>query len=63
MENQSDRRRSNTVSRTVALLVLALLFALAFHHSSMVFQEKSLVYHSLKILKVMSFQGLSKAIV
>jgi hypothetical protein len=59
IENWPD----STSSRSVALLILALLFALAFHHSSAAFQDKSLVYHSLKILKVMSFQGVSKYVV
>jgi hypothetical protein len=54
-ENRPDRRRSNAVSRSVALLVLALLFALVFHHPFVVFQDKIRVYHSLEVLKVMSF--------
>jgi hypothetical protein len=63
IENRPDRRRSNAASRIVALLVLALLFALAFYHFFVVFQDKSLVYHSLKISKVTSFQGISKSII
>jgi hypothetical protein len=54
-ENMHGRRRSNALARSVALLVLAFLFVLALHHSSMVFQEKSFAYHSLRILKVTSF--------
>jgi hypothetical protein len=37
MKNKPDRRRSNAAPRSVALLVLALLFALVFHHPSAVF--------------------------
>jgi hypothetical protein len=54
------RRISNAAPRSVALLVLALLFVLAFHHSFAVFQDQSFVYHSLKILKITSFQDVSK---
>jgi hypothetical protein len=62
-EKRPNRRRSNEAPRSVALLVLALLFALVFHHSSTVFQDPSFVYHSLKILKVTSFQGVSKSVI
>jgi hypothetical protein len=63
MENRPTKRRSNAASRSVSLLVLALLLALVFHHPSAVFQDKCHVYHSLKILKVMSFQGVSKSVI
>jgi hypothetical protein len=63
MENRPRRRISSAVSRSGALLVLVLLFALVFHHLSTVFQDKSLVYHFLEVLKVMSFQGVRKFIV
>jgi hypothetical protein len=36
-ENRPGRRRSNAAPRSVALLVLVLMFALSFHHSSVVF--------------------------
>jgi hypothetical protein len=62
-ENRPSKRRSNAVSRSVSLLVLALLLALAVHHPSVVFQDKFRVFHSLKILKVMSFHGISKSII
>jgi hypothetical protein len=62
MENRSSRR-SHAAPRSVALLVLALLFALAFYYSSAVFYDKSIVYHFLEVLKVMNFQGVSKFVV
>jgi hypothetical protein len=63
MKNRPERRRSNVAPRSVALLVLVLLFALVLHHSFAVFQDQSFVCHSLKILTITSFQGVSKPVI
>jgi hypothetical protein len=33
------------------------------HHTSVVLQHKSLVHHTLKVLKVLSFQSISQSII
>jgi hypothetical protein len=46
-----------------ALLALALLLALASQYSSLILEDKSLVYHGLKVLKVTCFKSIGKSVV
>jgi hypothetical protein len=64
-EDRSSRRRIDIDAkpRVGVLLGLTLLLALARQYSSSALEHKSLVYHGLKILKVSSFQSISKSII
>jgi hypothetical protein len=46
-----------------ALLALALLLALASQYSFLILEDRSLVYHGLKVLKVTCFKSIDKSVV
>jgi hypothetical protein len=64
-EDRSSRWRTDIGARpgVGVLLGLMLLLALAWQYSSSVLENKSLVYHGLKILEVSSFQSIGKSII
>jgi hypothetical protein len=63
VKGRSSGRRSNSRHRVAARLTLALLLAFARQYSPPILKHKGLVYHGLKILKVMCFQSIGKYII
>jgi hypothetical protein len=63
MEHRSSRRNSNMGSGATARLMLTYQLMLALHHSSMIFQLKGLVHHSMEVLKVFSYQSIGQPII
>jgi hypothetical protein len=54
---------SNALLGMVLLLVLALLLTLALHRALTILQNKSLVHHTLEVLKVPGFQSVGETII
>jgi hypothetical protein len=63
MDHRSSSRSSNTRSKATAWLMLTHQLTLALHHSSTILLHKSLVHHSLEVLKISGLQSMGQSII